>query len=170
MRRKRAKETPAPAPIGISQSIRAAFRQYATFSGRTRRAEFWWFALAATAGVMVLLGVELIGIAVAPHRFEDGGALTALFGLVLTLPFLSALVRRLHDVGETGWWVAGIFLPMPGLAILPEEITQSAARWHLAFAVTLITLVCLILTIIWAASKSQPGTNRFGPSPLEQTS
>jgi uncharacterized membrane protein YhaH (DUF805 family) len=60
------------------------------------------------------------------------------FGLATFLPGLAVSVRRLHDVDRSGWWLLLIFVPLIGLIVL----------------------------LIWACTKSQDETNRFGPNPL----
>ena len=69
---------------------KSCFAQYAGFSGRAPRSEFWWFAL-FQLGVLViatLISQVLYGIA----------------ALALLLPALAVGARRLHDIGRSGWW------------------------------------------------------------------
>lgn len=74
-----------------------ALKQFATFSGRARRKEFWYF-------VLVYFWLELAVIIVfAP--------LLPLVQLTLLLPLLAVTVRRLHDRGHSGWWVLISFVP-----------------------------------------------------------
>ncbi len=65
------------------------------FQRARRRAEFWWYILVYII-IEVILGViqSILGV---------GTALTGLFGLALLLP--SVGVRRLHDIGRSGWWI-----------------------------------------------------------------
>ena len=67
--------------MGFGESIKTCFNKYATFSGRASRSEFWWFQLAFFLSFFTIIG-----------------------GLILLLPNMSVTVRRLHDVGKSGWW------------------------------------------------------------------
>jgi uncharacterized membrane protein YhaH (DUF805 family) len=78
--------------------------------------------------------------------FGSGKAvLSGLFALALLLPTLGVGVRRLHDTDRSGWWIL------------------LGALWWLL-------LIPLIILIVWLAQDSQPGTNKYGPSPKETAS
>ena len=75
-------------------------KKYVDFSGRARRAEYWWFTL------FVLVVSSVVPI------FLDG--LVALISLGAILPTLAVSVRRLHDQGKSGWWYCVFFIPLAG--------------------------------------------------------
>jgi uncharacterized membrane protein YhaH (DUF805 family) len=121
----------AGAPAGqmsIADAVRSVLTQYATFSGRARRSEYWWFFLAYFIASVVasiidgILGVMVLGV---------------ILGLGLLIPTLAVGVRRLHDIGKSGWWLL----------------------------IGLIPLVGAIVLLVFACQDSQPGTNQWGPSP-----
>lgn len=126
--------------MDITTAVITCFSKYATFSGRSRRAEFWWFAL-FNLGVMLILAV-IDASAGGPHRWMMGGEgpspVGTLYWLVVFLPSLAVTVRRLHDTDRIGWWVLLQFLPVIGPLIL---------IWFLA-------------------TPGTPGPNRFGSDPL----
>lgn len=72
------------------QAIKSCLGQYATFSGRASRSEYWWFFLFQ---VVVLIIASMLGDVV-----------NGLATLALLLPSLAVGTRRLHDIGRTGWW------------------------------------------------------------------
>ncbi|MDY0106928.1 MAG: DUF805 domain-containing protein [Giesbergeria sp.] len=72
------------------QAIQSCLGQYATFSGRASRSEFWWFFLFQ---VLVMAATSLLG-----------DVAYGLASLALMLPALAVGTRRLHDIGRTGWW------------------------------------------------------------------
>ena len=74
----------------FSQAIAACLSNYASFSGRASRPEFWWFFLFQ---VLASLGASMIG-----------DWLNGVVVLALLLPGLAVGTRRLHDIGRTGWW------------------------------------------------------------------
>ena len=111
-----------------------ALKKYAVFSGRSTRSEYWYFLL-----FIVILAV-LIGAVSALNEPGADGASNVLFGLFLLaviVPTFAVTVRRLHDIGRSGWWVLINFIPLGGVVI-----------W------------------ILAALPSQPGVNRYGPNPF----
>ena len=78
------------------------FKQYADFSGRARRKEYWMFmffhimALTIAALLDYVLGIS----------FNNGyyGWIYLAYGLFTMVPALAVSVRRLHDRGLSGWW------------------------------------------------------------------
>ena len=72
------------------QAIKLCLSQYATFTGRATRPEFWWFAL------FQVLAVVLASML--------GDVAYTVVAFALLLPALAVGTRRLHDVGRSGWW------------------------------------------------------------------
>jgi uncharacterized membrane protein YhaH (DUF805 family) len=115
----------------FDEAIKSLFSNYATFSGRARRSEFWFAhlflslsALSASIVDSALFGVGIDGI----------GVLYTIFILATIVPSLAVTWRRLHDMGKSGGF----------------------------FFIALIPLVGVILLIVWLATDSQPGPNKFG--------
>ena len=79
----------------MGSAISSCFTKYATFSGRATRSEFWFFYLF----YMIIYIVGAIVGAVVGSQF-----VMYLFMLPLFIPFLAAAVRRMHDVGRSGWF------------------------------------------------------------------
>ena len=72
------------------QAIKSCLGQYATFSGRAKRSEVWWFFLFQ---VLVMVAASMLG-----------DVINGIASLALLLPALAVGARRLHDIGRTGWW------------------------------------------------------------------
>lgn len=127
----------------FSESIRTCIGKYVTFSGRAVRSEFWWFALFVFAGNMLLGIVDslLFGTTVTTDTgfsaSTDTPILSGIFGLAMLLPMISVAVRRLHDVGRSGWW----------------------------YWIALVPLVGFILLIVWWATDGNRGPNGYGEDP-----
>ena len=90
---------------------------YANFSGRARRKEYWMFVLVQTIvmiGLMILdsvlgLDFELQGISL-------GYGYLYLIGIIVHfIPSLALVVRRLHDVGKSGWFYFIFLIPLIGV-------------------------------------------------------
>ena len=85
-----------------------AFSKYATFSGRARRSEYWYFQLFNFI-TNVLLAV------ISYFTFQNAIIfIVLLYGLVVLLPNIALVVRRLHDIGKSGWYYFVAFIPIVG--------------------------------------------------------
>jgi uncharacterized membrane protein YhaH (DUF805 family)/cold shock CspA family protein len=120
---------------------RGVTTNYVNFSGRARRKEFWGFCLFWMIGLVVAVG---IGLSVDLSRGEGGAdepivmlGLIGLFVLLTVLPWIALIVRRLHDLGLTGWLAILCFLPYVG--------------W--------------LATLVFALIPTQAGDNKWGPMP-----
>lgn len=75
-----------------------ALSKYAQFTGRSRRSEFWYFAL---GNFVVGLIIGVIG-GLLGETISTG--LSGLYNLAIFIPSIAVAVRRLHDTGRSGWW------------------------------------------------------------------
>jgi uncharacterized membrane protein YhaH (DUF805 family) len=89
--------------MNFGQAISACFSNYATFTGRASRPEFWWFFLFQ---VLISVAAGMLG-----------DVINGLVALGLLLPALAVGTRRLHDIGKSGWWQL-IMLTVIGLLVL----------------------------------------------------
>jgi uncharacterized membrane protein YhaH (DUF805 family) len=113
----------------------AAMKKYVDFSGRARRKEYWMFFLFNLIfGVVALVLDFMLG---SVNENLGYGLFYSLFSLGIILPTWSVTVRRLHDVGKSGWWIFISLIPFIG------------AIW------------LFILTV----TDSQVDTNRYGVNP-----
>src|SRR6185436_4072398 len=82
---------------------------YATFSGRSSRSAYWyWVLFAFIVGVVA----TIIDIAIGSR------IVSVITSLALLLPGLAVTVRRLHDIGRSGWWVLIVLVPFIGAIVL----------------------------------------------------
>lgn len=88
----------------FGQAISKCLRNYAEFSGRARRSEYWWFIL-----------FTLIVESVASSFSQDFGNAVS---LALLLPTLAAASRRLHDADHSAWALLLILVPIVGWIVL----------------------------------------------------
>jgi len=92
------------------------YRKYATFTGRARRAEYWWYTLFNVIVYAVLITIGLL------FTGSDGnssvlGVLVGIYLLAVLLPTLAVTTRRLHDSGKSGWWQLLGILPLGGFVV-----------------------------------------------------
>jgi uncharacterized membrane protein YhaH (DUF805 family) len=97
--------------MNFRRAISSGFANYVNFYGRAAAPEFWFWILFATLGAVI---TEFVDAAVfIPH--PGLSPLNTLFTLAVLLPSLAVMVRRLHDIGCSGWW---LLLVPSGLGIL----------------------------------------------------
>ena len=109
---------------------RAIMQNYCNFDGRASRSEYWWYVLFNT-----LLGFAIGIVFVWSETMMD--IVSGVAGLALLLPGLGLAVRRLHDIGKSGWWLL----------------------------IGLIPLIGAIILLIWYCKESQMQPNEYGPVP-----
>lgn len=103
--------------MGFGEAISAGFANYATFTGRAARPEYWFWVLFTVLASIVCKVVDLgIGSSV--------GMLSVLFSLAAVLPSLAVAARRLHDIDRTGWWLLFGFVPVLGWIVLVVFLCQ----------------------------------------------
>jgi len=95
--------------IGFLDAIRICIMEkYATFKGRATRAEFWYFVLFHT---ILITFSSFLRIGTNSGYMEEMAWRLYLVAYVgLYIPLISVTVRRLHDIGRSGWWY---WLPFP---------------------------------------------------------
>ncbi len=116
-------------------------KKYAVCSGRARRAEYWYFLL---FDVIIYFALSIISIVVISGSYNILGNLNSLtnnilgtlYSLAILIPFLAVSIRRLHDIGKSGWMV-------------------------LLSAIPIVNIWFYILMMI----DSNPGENKYGPNP-----
>ena len=110
-------------------------KNYAGFSGRARRKEYWFFVL---FNFIITLALFFVDVLIGAFNPQTGmGVLSGLYSLAVFIPTFAVTVRRLHDTSRTGWWLLIAFIPLIGAIVL---------------------LVFMFLD-------STSGTNEYGPDP-----
>lgn len=111
-----------------------AFKKYAVFSGRSRRKEYWMFCLFSVIfSIAAMVLDSVLGTTVGMGY----GVIYGVYALAVLIPTLAVSVRRLHDVGKSGWFLLIGLIPIIG-------------------GIWLIILVC---------SDSETGVTKYGPNP-----
>ncbi len=99
----------APA-MGFVDAVSSVWvRKYAKFSGTASRSEYWYSVLFS---VLVSMALQFIGAGMHSHL------LSSAFSLANLLPSLAVTIRRLHDVGRSGWWYFLVFTLIGAFVLL----------------------------------------------------
>ncbi len=95
--------------MGFGEAVGSCFSNYATFTGRAPRSEYWYFVLFQALANLV------VGIIAAR---AGSNLLGGLVELALFMPALAVGVRRLHDIDRSGWWLLIGVIPLIGWVML----------------------------------------------------
>jgi uncharacterized membrane protein YhaH (DUF805 family) len=92
------------------------FRKYAQFGGRSRRKEYWYFAL---FNFLISLALGAIDGLTGNFDPEIGmGLLGGIYSLIIIIPSIAVTVRRLHDTDRSAWWLLIVLIPVIGIIVL----------------------------------------------------
>ncbi|ADZ84646.1 DUF805 domain-containing protein [Cellulosilyticum lentocellum] len=80
-------------------------KKYADFSGRARRKEYWMFFL-----INIIIGIVLGFLA----TILKTSILSTIYSLAVLIPGIAVCIRRLHDIGKSGWWWFIALIPLVG--------------------------------------------------------
>ena len=135
------------------------------FSGRSGRAEFWWFTLVYTAAGLLLDAIDrAIG--------SEFGILGLILTLGLFIPSLSVTVRRLHDIDVSGWWLLAALAPAvffgfeSSFAALDSEFNGTAPGGSSMVSLSLFVIACFAL-VLCMVLPGKKGSNRYGADPYD---
>jgi uncharacterized membrane protein YhaH (DUF805 family) len=117
---------------------KVVLKNYANFTGRARRAEYWYFVLTQLIFVLPLYLIAIAGVASESPAFSllvMGLVMLIAFGTII--PYLAVIVRRLHDLNKSGW----------------------------NYFVGLIPFVGGIIMLVWLCTDGDRHENNYGPDP-----
>ena len=95
--------------MGFGEAVSTCFKKSFVWEGRASRAEFWWFYLAQ---ILIIFAAAII------DQIIGTGFLYIIAVIVVILPSIAVLIRRLHDTDRTGWWYWIQLLPLIGLIVI----------------------------------------------------
>jgi uncharacterized membrane protein YhaH (DUF805 family) len=101
--------------MNFPTAIQTCLSKYVVWQGRAPRSELWFFhlfVLLAYAAAMIVDGV------LGTHPEGHVGLFYSLTSLAIFLPAIAVAVRRLHDLGRSGWWYWIVLIPIVGIIIL----------------------------------------------------
>ncbi len=160
-------------------------KRYADFQGRSRRKEYWLYTLfialvyvALIVAFVVVAGTQLTALgsgrsdpAALMGLLASLGPILGIIAIVylgLLIPSIAVNVRRMHDTGRTGWWVA---LPSAlSLAQILVGVTLASTGNGTSGAIasvvlSIASLVASVVVLVFTVLDGTRGPNRFGPDP-----
>lgn len=169
--------------VTFGSAVADFFKRYASFSGRSTRAQYWWVALALILACLAICILYGIGIAVAVNSHSVAllgfaGILLVVFTLGIIIPSLALTARRLHDIGKPAWWIAVWF----GINVLTQILSfvggaasigatvyghGAAPNFALIILCGVVQLGVSIWQIVWMCQPSD-GDNEYGPNLLNE--
>ncbi len=112
--------------MGFGDSVKnCLINNYASFSGRASRSEYWFWVLFT---ILVYIVTGITDGFVFGWDLGDPTWITDIISLFFILPGLSVFVRRLHDVGQSGWWILSSILILPILLLFYWSIIEGDAN------------------------------------------
>ena len=85
----------------------SALRKYAIFKGRATRREYWSFVLFSfIVGLLLFIISSIVG--------DTNSVILRVYYLLIFIPTLAVLTRRMHDINESGWVLALLIIPVVG--------------------------------------------------------
>lgn len=138
--------------VSFGEAFKRFWKNYANFSGRATRSEYWWWFL---ANFLITSAAALIPF------------LNIVWGLATLVPSFALGFRRMHDVGRSGAW---IFAPVAGFVLLGIGSAAATAREAGDAAQILVVLGVLvsvgfgIFVFVCTLLDSRPGKNEYGQS------
>ena len=118
--------------MGFGDAVRnALMNNYVGFKGRASRSEYWWF---------VLFTIIVNFIATAFPSDITPNPTSIIVSLAIFFPSLGVIVRRLHDLGKSGWWIL--------LAIIP-----------------IVNFIGIFVILVFMVMEGEEHTNQYGEVP-----
>ena len=99
--------------MNFKESISTCLSEYAVFTGRAVKSEFYWWP------VFLLLILIIVG--------AINAQLSRLLIIIMIIPTLAVTTRRLHDMNFSGWWQLAYLFPPLGIVLLMICCTQDSA-------------------------------------------
>lgn len=100
--------------MNFSEAVRCCLRKFFNPYGRASRSEYWWYWLFC---VLVSMSVVLVSFIVAtnsPNGYRGANFLIDILCWTLGISLFIAGIRRLHDIGKSGWNMCWGFIPLIG--------------------------------------------------------
>lgn len=144
---------------------KVVFENYANFNGRARRSEYWYFILFNALFSLALTIIDnLLGL---NFGTAESGVLNTIYSLAVFIPSLAVSVRRLHDIGKSGWLLLITYGTIILLAVflILGSFMYSFDSSALIMIFALLIIAVAIWLLIMFCTEGDDFTNKYGPNP-----
>lgn len=130
----------------FKEAIAICLSKYADFTGRACRAEYWYWGLLMFLSFIAYWGLANISMGnIIAYSYDEKTFVTVtiiywIWCLGMLLPSLAVTIRRLHDIGKSGWW----------------------------YFITLIPIIGGIILLIWMCQDGEQNANKYGMNPKRE--
>ncbi|WGE91396.1 DUF805 domain-containing protein [Actinobacillus genomosp. 1] len=147
-----------------------ALRNTFNYQGRAKRAEFIWFILIYELSDWAIVLIAKLAFALRLiHLSDDLHILNSLLDILLLLPMSSVTVRRLHDLGYSGWWQSYLvtinLVALTLTYLIPKYRLDEILSGGLGIFWSLLLIIYLIQIFYLMLKRGQSFTNRYGQQP-----
>ena len=118
--------TPNNGNVSFGEAISLYFKNYATFSGRASKSEYWFSYLFIFIISSIISFFSGLFGAIEPDFAIVFNILSTLFSLATFIPSLACSVRRLHDTGKSGGYYFILLIPIVGIILLLIQLTKDS--------------------------------------------
>lgn len=144
---------------------KVVFENYANFNGRARRSEYWYFILFNALFSLALTIIDdLLGL---NFGTAESGILNTVYSLAVFIPSFAVSVRRLHDIGKSGWLLLIAYGSIILLAVflILGTFMYSFDSSALIMIFALLIIAVAIWLLIMFCTEGDDFTNKYGPDP-----
>lgn len=150
---------------------KVVFENFANFKGRARRSEYWYFTLAnIIISFIAMIIDEILHLKIGS---SNSGVVNSLYGLIMFVPSLAVSVRRLHDIGKSGWLllIAYAIMIIGVVALVATSMSAIMGGGDMpTFGASFIIGILMILGVaIWIlilfCKEGDQGANKYGADP-----
>ena len=170
--------------MGFVEAVKTCFSKVFTFTGRARRSEYWYWALFA---FLVSILFSILTEVIPEDRNDLWLFFFGVYGVWALFNFFASFavgVRRLHDIGRSGWWYGAqiifgfvwTFVMLIWLCVIVYRADVDGIDvgstitpfipWLIVSGITALPffIYCVVL-LVWACTDSTPGANKYGANP-----
>lgn len=145
--------------------MKLALSRYIDFQGRSSRPEFIWSLVGFVGFCYIARKIDVL------FSLSFPSWVLAIGWAIVSVPALAVLVRRLHDLGYSGWWSIPPLLTIGPVALLISNLPFMESTSSIEFLLLVLILwmtdlpVVMLLSLIWTRNHGDPGPNRYGSPP-----
>lgn len=104
--------------MDLKSGFKLFWTRWLDYKGHSSRSEFWWGVLGNTIIMLILVALLVISLTCLTPQINAFSitmiVLFALFCIVELVPSVTLIIRRMHDIGRSGYFIFVLFIPVAG--------------------------------------------------------